>query len=82
MVITAAPFGSVAAVVNVHIQGDCLLLWDCSSWGIRPRHGGRDRETESKGSKEKETWMDGHGRDGQADVRHEAVSTGVRVEGF
>lgn len=65
MVITAAPFGSIAAVVNVHVQGDRLLLRDCSSWGRvegadRGREGGRwrDRKTESKGSKKKETGME------------------------
>lgn len=31
VVITAAPFSSVAAVVNIHVHGDRLLLRDCSS---------------------------------------------------
>lgn len=31
MIIAAAPLGAVATIVNVHIQGDCLLLWNSGS---------------------------------------------------
>lgn len=77
VIITAAPFGSVTAVVNVHVQSDRLLLRDCSSCRTE---GGRwrDRRTRGKGSKRKgDGW-----RDGQADggVRAEVVRlNGVRL---
>lgn len=70
MVITAAPFGSVAAVVNVHIQSDRLLLRDCGSWRT---DGGRwrDRKTGGKGSKRRHGWHNGQAARG---VRAEVVS--------
>lgn len=54
VVITAAPLGSVTAVVNVHIQSDGLLLWDCSRWGTdRGRErGGETGRQEAKEAKE------------------------------
>lgn len=81
MVITAAPFGSVAAVVNVHIQGDRLLLRDCSSWGKvegadRNREGGRWRDRETGKQRKQKRRRHGWRHDGQADVRNEAVSIG------
>lgn len=32
MVVATAPLSSVTAVIDIHVQRDCLLLWDCSSW--------------------------------------------------
>lgn len=31
VVIAATPFGTITAVVHVHVQSDCLLLRYCSS---------------------------------------------------
>lgn len=57
VVITTAPLGPVAAVVHVHVQGDRLLLGDCSSWRT---DGGREveRQTDEE-AEEAEGEMDG-----------------------
>lgn len=58
MVITAAPFSSVAAIIDIHIQCDSLLLWDRSSWRTEGRvgagQGGKvDTQDRRKGKKTK-----------------------------
>lgn len=54
VIITAAPLSPVTAVVDVHIQSDCLLLRDGSGW----RKEGR--KTRGKGSKRRgDRWHDG-----------------------
>lgn len=58
MVITAAPFGSVAAVVYVHVQSDRLLLRDCSSWRTDgQREGGGETDRQEARKQKKERWM-------------------------
>ncbi len=74
MIITAAPFGSVTAVVHIHVQSDGLLLRDCGSWRTdEGRVGGAEkRRQEAKEAKKKGRWR----HDGQADggVRAEVES--------
>lgn len=52
VIITAAPFCSVTAVVNVHIQSDSLLLWDCRSYGKKKVVGDGGGETGGQEAKE------------------------------
>lgn len=54
VVVTAAPFRPVTAVIDIHIQGDGLLLRHRGSWG---KDGGRWRETGRQREQEKEKWM-------------------------
>ena len=56
VIVTATPFGSVTAVVDVDIQGDGLLLGDCSSWRADGGRG-RDRWTGWSRKHDKERWM-------------------------
>lgn len=56
VIITAAPFRSVTAVVNIHVQSDCLLLWDrCSciteGWGVGG--GGVERQEDNRQREQK-----------------------------
>lgn len=52
VVIAAAPLGSVTAVVDVHVESDRLLLWNCSSYRTRGQGwetGRRETKQQRKG---------------------------------
>lgn len=53
VVITAAPLGAVAAIVDVHVQGGCLLFRNSGSWGGGEKER-EEREREIVEGKERE----------------------------
>lgn len=61
MIIAAAPFSPVTAVVDINVQSDCLLLWDrCSCVVEEGKEVERQEGQNAKGAKRKgDGWRDG-----------------------
>lgn len=79
VIIAAAPFGPVAAVVDVHVQGDCLLLRDGCS--CRTEEGAGGGETGGHGAKGKvDGWRDDGRQDGQRSGSRGGEVRGIRMK--
>lgn len=56
MVIATAPFRPITAIVDINVQGDCFLLWNCGSWERRGKKKS-EKDRKSRNGQEDEMTM-------------------------